>query len=79
MSTKAIDVFRANAATAMRFRGLTITELAAAAEVDRPNMSRILAGKEKVTIERAERIANALEIHLSDLLSENFKVERIHA
>lgn len=40
-------------------RGMTITAAADAIGIDRANLSRILSGKEGVTVERAEKIANA--------------------
>lgn len=55
-------------------RGLSQGELATAAKISRPNLNRILQGKEKVTIERAERIAKALKISLPELLSENLEM-----
>lgn len=41
-------------------RGMTLTAAAAVIGIDRGNLSRILNGKEGVTLDRAERIANAL-------------------
>lgn len=41
-------------------RGLTLSAAAAEIGMDRGNLSRILNGKERVTLDRAERIANAL-------------------
>jgi plasmid maintenance system antidote protein VapI len=40
----------------------------------RPNISRILAGKEQVTLERAGRIAKALHLDLADLISTKAKI-----
>lgn len=40
-------------------QGLTLTAAAQAIGMDRGNLSRILSGKEGVTLDRAERIANA--------------------
>lgn len=41
-------------------QGITLTAAAALIGMDRGNLSRILNGKERVTLDRAERIANAL-------------------
>lgn len=40
--------------------GMTVSAAAEAAGIDPGNFSRILNGKERVTIDRAERIATAL-------------------
>jgi len=71
MSKHAADLFRENVRAVMEDRELTITELAVKVGTSRPGMSRILAGYDGVTIDRAERIARALKVPLSDLFLEN--------
>jgi len=56
--------------------GLTVSAAAEQAGIDPGNFSRILNGKEKVTLERAERIANAFGATLSVKLK---KIQRISA
>jgi len=51
--------------------GMGMTAAAHAAGIDKGNLSRILNGKEGVTLERAERIATALGARVS------IKVEKI--
>lgn len=74
MASHAADRFRANVRHVMDERGLTITELAERISTSRPGMSRILSGDDGVTLDRAERIAKALKIPLSELISENLKI-----
>ena len=64
------DIFRTNVRLAMDAKGVSITELARRIGTDRANMSRILSGSEAVTIQRADRIANALDEKLEELLVE---------
>jgi len=45
--------------------GMTVSAAAEMAGIDPGNFSRILNGKERVTLDRAERIANALGATLS--------------
>jgi transcriptional regulator with XRE-family HTH domain len=45
--------------------GMTVSAAADAAGIDKGNFSRILNGKERVTLDRAERIANALGAEVS--------------
>ena len=71
MATKAADSFRVNVRAILEARELTIQDLADGIGSGRPSVSRVLAGHEKVTIERAERIAGFLKIPLTELLSEN--------
>ena len=74
MARTAADRFRQNVRLLMDDRGLTITELAESVGTSRPGLSRILSGQDGVTLERAERIAKALKVRLSDLLEENFLI-----
>ncbi len=55
---------------------LTLTAASRIIGIDRGNLSRILNGKERVTLDRAERIANALGATLCVKLK---KVSKISA
>jgi transcriptional regulator with XRE-family HTH domain len=66
----AMSTFIENVRNTLAARGLTIQDLANLTGIARPNLSKILSSKENVTLDRAERIANALGISLSDLLRE---------
>lgn len=67
-----MDTFVDNLREAIRFRGTTIGELAKTAGVGRASLYRVLAGDERVTIDRAEKIAAALGMGLTDLLTGKF-------
>lgn len=54
--------------------GMTVSAAAEQAGIDPGNFSRILNGKEKVTLERAERIANALGATLSVKIKKTHKI-----
>lgn len=73
MASKTSELFRSNVRLLMRDRGLTITELAERSGTSRPGLSRILAGKDGATLERADKIAKALHVPLRELLSEDLK------
>lgn len=60
----------ANVRSLLRTRGMSQRELAELAGMYEANVNRILQGKEGVTIERAERLAIALGVSLSDLVSD---------
>lgn len=60
--------FRKNVRVAVEFRDTTFTELAQKAQAGRPGLSRLMNGDQKATIERAGRIAAALNIPLPRLL-----------
>jgi transcriptional regulator with XRE-family HTH domain len=72
--SRAMNYLQSNIRRLLAERGLSQGDLATAAKISRPNLNRILQGKEKVTIERAERIAKALKISLPELLSENLQL-----
>lgn len=74
MATRPADSFRRNVSRILKERGMTMHELALLSGMYRPNISRILAGKEQVTLERAGRIAKALHLDLSDLISAKSKI-----
>lgn len=65
-----MNYFSRNVRNLLSQSGMTQLELARRAGMHGPNINRILQGKEGVTIERAERIAAALGVKLSDLVSE---------
>lgn len=65
---EATELFRTNVRETMNRKGLTIAKLASLAGTSASGMSCILSGKDGVTLERAERIATALESPLVALL-----------
>lgn len=54
--------------------GMTISAAAKQAGIDPGNFSRILNGKERVTLDRAERIANSLGATLSVKVKKSQKI-----
>ena len=54
--------------------GMTVSAAAEMAGIDPGNFSRILNGKERVTLDRAERIANALGATLSVKVKKSQKI-----
>lgn len=52
----------------MQDRGLTVTALAKLAGMHHPSISNILRGVENCSLERAQRIADALDVPLSSLV-----------
>ena len=71
-ATSAAEIFRHNVRMLMDDRGLTQAEVAEAIGTSAPNISRVLAGKEGITFERAERIANYFGYPLSALIADKF-------
>ena len=71
MSTAA-ETFRANVRLELDARGLTVTELASRLKISQPALSSVLCGRERVTLDRAERIARCLGIPLASLLADKF-------
>ena len=63
---------------AIRNSGLSIREIARLAEVDNGNLSRWLRGESGITLDRAERIANAigLQFRLTKISNSVSDVER---
>ena len=51
-----------------RAAGMTQAELAAAAGLSRSYLSEVECGRESISLERAARLADALECRLADLL-----------
>lgn len=71
---QAAENFRFNVRALLDQRGLTITKLSGMCGVMRPGLSRILSNKEGVTLDRAEKIAKALGLPLSALISVKFDI-----
>ncbi len=76
MQMAAAEILRNNLRAIMVERKLTIQDLADIAGTKRPNMSRILAGNEGLSIARAERIAEALGLTLADLITSVGKIRQ---
>jgi len=58
----------------IKSHGMTMKDAAEAVGIDPGNLSRILSGKERVTLDRAERIATALGATLSIKLKKSQKI-----
>jgi transcriptional regulator with XRE-family HTH domain len=58
----------------IKANGMTVSAAAEKAGIDPGNFSRILNGKERVTLDRAERIANALGATLSVKIKKSQKI-----
>jgi transcriptional regulator with XRE-family HTH domain len=58
---RAIEHFR-------RLAGLTQTELAGRTDLSQGNLSRLLSGKQDLTVARLEQIAQALGVRASDIM-----------
>jgi transcriptional regulator with XRE-family HTH domain len=69
--SSAMDTFIANLKRIMAERHLNQTELAEILGTKQPSISRILRGDEDVTISRAAKFAEALEVSLADLVLEH--------
>jgi transcriptional regulator with XRE-family HTH domain len=69
-----MDHFRDNIRCVLEARDMTMSELAERCGIDRSNLSKILHGKERVTLDRAGVIADALGIGLHELISPKFKI-----
>lgn len=69
-----------NLALLLRSRSMTQRDLAERTSIRQANISRILSGKENVTLDRAERLAKAFDLSLPEMLSDNLeKILRIPA
>jgi len=68
-----MDTFIRNVKHCLTEYGWTARDLCEATGIKEPNMSRIMSGKENVSLRRAALLAEALEIPLSQLLSETFE------
>ena len=73
--SEAAKVFRERVREVMTLRGTTITELAEAVGMSRPGLSRVLSGAEGISLSRAERIADEINISLADLLNSEKIIE----
>lgn len=69
---KSTDIFRENLRSALDSRDITITKLAEMTEDSRTSLSAILNGLEGVGMDRAQKLAVALDFSLPELLSEDF-------
>lgn len=65
---QAAEAFRENVRTRLDAQHKSISALARDAGIQQASMSKILSGSESVTLQRAERIAEALGATLSELL-----------
>lgn len=74
--TPAAQAFRENLRNILDERDMTMTELAEAIGTSRAGISRILSGTDGVTLSRAERIAQALKVTLTDLLASPKKIKQ---
>jgi len=74
MSSSASELFRRNVRTVLEERGMSIAELANVTKSSRPGLSRVLSGDDGITIERADKIAKALDFTLSELLEEKLRI-----
>lgn len=68
----ASEVFRHNVLMLMEQQSLSQVKLARAIGTKGPTLNRVLAGKERVTLDRAERIAKHFGLPLSALIAEKF-------
>ena len=69
MQTTIMSIFSGNVRRHLEIRSLSIQDLADSCGIARSNLSRILHGHENVTLERAERIATALDVTLAELVT----------
>lgn len=68
-TTSIMTIFASNVRRHLDLRSMSIQDLADVCGIHRANLSRILHGHENVTLERAERIAEALEVTLAELVT----------
>lgn len=76
MMLNAAEAFRISVRTLIEERETTITAVAHGVGMQRPSLSRILAGKEGVTLDRAQRIADHFDVPLAQLLSNPRKLQK---
>ncbi len=69
-----MTIFSDNVLSALQARGWTIQDLADRCEMDRSNLSKVLRAKEGCTLARAEKIAKALGIPLSNLVEKSKRI-----
>jgi transcriptional regulator with XRE-family HTH domain len=69
MRVQAVRNFRVNAKHAMQARGWSQYVLAEKTELSRPFINRVFQGKQDPSLEICDRIADALDLPLPDLLA----------
>lgn len=69
----ASEIFRHNVRVILNDKKLSISAAAAEMGISRPGLSNVLSGKEGLTFERAETIANYLGYELSQLIIEKIR------
>ena len=72
-----IEVLVENVPKCLDAHGWTRRDLCAATGLQESNMSRILSKKENLTLERASRFAEALDVPLCELLSAKFEIPSV--
>lgn len=70
----AMNHFRKNMRLALDANGMTQQDLAVVSGISPVNISRILSGKEGVTLERAEKLSIAAGFPLSEMISAGFRI-----
>jgi transcriptional regulator with XRE-family HTH domain len=71
-----MNTFAINVRQSLEEQGLTVQELADRCGVLRPNLSRMLHHPKNVTLETMCKIADALDVHVSELLMESVAVKK---
>jgi transcriptional regulator with XRE-family HTH domain len=71
MPVQATNTFRIRLREAMEKAGISQRELAERANTSYPGINRILQGKQAPTLELADRLSDAVGVHLTDLLEKN--------
>lgn len=69
-NSEIMKTFSSNLQRLIAEREITVQDLADRCGILRPNLSRIVNGRQNVTLETAGKIADALGVELVDLLSE---------
>ena len=69
--SSAMTLLQRNIRLLLEAREMSYREFTARSGIAPASLSRIIHGRENVTIDRAEKIAEALGVSLSDLLNEN--------
>lgn len=70
MQVKSLQHFRQNVARLMEDRGLSYRELAEMAGMSYVFLHRVLTGKANPSIDVADKVADALDAQLSDLIAD---------
>lgn len=74
MRQQAAEFFAARLRGLLDREGVSIAQLAKALDMSRPSLSRLLSGKEDVTLGRAEKIAGYFRKQLGDMLMDNIHI-----